>query len=127
MRVHPSRHQQRLLVALFLLLLWPVVSLIAPWQWVLVLPCWLLALWLGWRALRVPPFTLIWDGQWLQWQEGRYQLGHQSRILPGVLRLFLCPEQGEPCQLWLFADAVSGEHYRLLARIIDLLQPAPPR
>ena len=68
MTVHPSRHQQCLLVALFLLLLWPVAGLIAGWQWALLLPVWLVSLWLSWRSLAEPPFELIWDGQWLQWQ-----------------------------------------------------------
>ncbi|ATL95008.1 hypothetical protein CK911_00095 [Aeromonas sp. CU5] len=126
MQVHPSRHQQSLLVALFLLLLWPVAGLIAAWQWALLLPVWLVALWLSWRALVEPPFELIWDGQWLQWQGGRYQLGKKSRILPGVLRLVLCPDpQGtEPAslqQLWIFSDALPPEHYRLLARAIHFL------
>lgn len=125
-QVHPSRHQQSLLVALFLLLLWPVAGLIAAWQWALLLPVWLVALWLSWRALVEPPFELIWDGQWLQWQGGRYQLGKKSRILPGVLRLVLCPDpQGtEPAslqQLWIFSDALPPEHYRLLARAIHFL------
>ncbi len=125
-QVHPSRHQQSLLVALFLLLLWPVAGLIAAWQWALLLPVWLVALGLSWRALAKPPFELIWDGQWLQWQGGRYQLGKKSRILPGVLRLVLCPDpQGtEPAslqQLWIFSDALPPEHYRLLARAIHFL------
>ncbi|MGU5681153.1 protein YgfX [Aeromonas allosaccharophila] len=126
MQVHPSRHQQSLLVALFLLLLWPVAGLIAGWQWALLLPVWLVALGLSWRALAKPPFELIWDGQWLQWQGGRYQLGKKSRILPGVLRLVLCPEpQGTESaslqQLWVFSDALPPEHYRLLARAIHFL------
>lgn len=125
-QVHPSRHQQSLLVALFLLLLWPVAGLIAGWQWVLLLPVWLVALGLSWRALAKLPFELIWDGQWLQWQGRRYQLGKKSRILPGVLRLVLCPDpQGtEPAslpQLWIFSDALPPEHYRLLARAIHFL------
>lgn len=82
MTVHPSRHQQCLLVALFLLLLWPVAGLIAGWQWALLLPVWLVALWLSWRTLAEPPFELVWDGQWLQWQGCRYQLDKKSRILP---------------------------------------------
>ena len=52
MTVHPSRHQQYLLVALFLLLLWPVAGLIAGWQWALLLPVWLVALWLSWPSAR---------------------------------------------------------------------------
>ena len=55
MTVHPSRHQQYLLVALFLLLLWPVAGLIAGWQWALLLPVWLVALWLSWRCARRAP------------------------------------------------------------------------
>ena len=126
MTVRLSRHQQCLLVALFLLLLWPVAGLIAGWQWALLLPVWLVSLWLSWRALAEPPFELIWDGQWLQWQGRRYQLGKKSRILPGVLRLVLCPEPQEsepvsPRQLWLFSDALPPEHYRLLARAIHFL------
>ena len=117
MTVHPSRHQQYLLVALFLFLLWPVAGLIAGWQW---------ALWLSWRALAAPPFELVWDGQWLQWQGRRYQFDKKSRILPGVLRLALCPDPQEsgavsPRQLWLFSDALPPEHYRLLARAIHFL------
>ena len=126
MTVHPSRHQQYLLVALFLLLLWPVAGLIAGWQWALLLPVWLVALWLSWRALAAPPCELVWDGQWLQWQGRRYQLDKKSRILPGVLRLALCPDPQEsgavsPRQLWLFSDALPPEHYRLLARAIHFL------
>ncbi|WP_337075193.1 protein YgfX [Aeromonas veronii] len=126
MTVHPSRHQQCLLVVLFLLLLWPVAGLIAGWQWALLLPVWLAALWLSWRSLAAPPFELGWDGQWLQWQGRRYQLDKKSRILPGVLRLALCPEpegseSASPRQLWLFSDALSPEHYRLLARAIHFL------
>ncbi|MGU5655384.1 protein YgfX [Aeromonas allosaccharophila] len=127
MTVHPSRHQKCLLVALFLLLLWPVAGLIAGWQWALLLPVWLVALWLSWRALAEPPSELVWDGLWLQWQGRRYQLGKKSRILPGVLRLVLCPEPQEsgavssPRQLWLFSDALPPEHYRLLARAIHFL------
>jgi toxin CptA len=125
-QVHPSRHQQMLLVALFLLLLWPVAGLIAGWQWALLLPVWLVALCFSWRTLAAPPFELIWDGQWLQWQGCRYQLGKQSRTLPGVLRLSLFPDpQGtgsaSPRQLWLFSDALPPEHYRLLARAIHFL------
>lgn len=124
MTVHPSRHQQCLLVALSLLLLWPVAGLIAGWQWALFMPLWLLALGLSWRALAVPPFELEWDGQWLLWQGERYQLGRGSRTLPGVLRLLLCPdssgaEPAAPRQLWLFSDALPPEHYRLLARAIN--------
>lgn len=126
MTVHPSRHQRYLLVALFLLLLWPVAGLITGWQWALLLPIWLVALWLSWRTLVEPPLELVWDGQWLQWQGRRYQLGKKSRILPGVLRLVLCPEPQEsravsPRQLWLFSDALPPEHYRLLARAIHFL------
>ncbi|MFQ1999665.1 protein YgfX [Aeromonas veronii] len=126
MTVHPSRHQRYLLVALFLLLLWPVAGLITGWQWVLLLPIWLVALWLSWRTLTELPLELIWDGQWLQWQGRRYQLGKKSRILPGVLRLALCPEpegseSASPRQLWLFSDALPPEHYRLLARAIHFL------
>jgi len=125
MTVHPSRHQQYLLVALYLLLLWPVASLIRDWQWALLFPVWLVAFWLSWRTLAEPPFELVWDGQWLQWQGRRYQLGKQSRILPGVLRLSLCPEQGTPRQLWLFSDSLPPAHYRLLARTIQFLADGP--
>lgn len=117
--VHPSRHQRYWLVALFLLLLWPISGLITDWQWGLLLPVWLLALALSWRALSRTPFELEWDGQWLRWQERAYRLGKKSRILPGVLRLELHPEQGRASALWLFADALAPDHYRLLARAIN--------
>ncbi|MGL6598334.1 protein YgfX [Aeromonas veronii] len=75
---------------------------------------------------RRAPCELVWDGQWLQWQGRRYQLDKKSRILPGVLRLALCPDPQEsgavsPRQLWLFSDALPPEHYRLLARAIHFL------
>ncbi|MGL5302143.1 MAG: protein YgfX [Aeromonas sp.] len=146
--VQPSRHQRMLLVALYLLLLWPVAGLIAGWQWALLLPIWLLALSWSWRLTRVAPLELIWDGQWLVWQGRRYGLGRQSRILPGVLRLSLLLEsnptdamsthfldakhdgrgKGDGLrQLWIFSDALPPEHYRLLARAIHFLGAAKPR
>ncbi|MGL4251843.1 MAG: protein YgfX [Aeromonas sp.] len=129
-RVHPSRHQQYVLVALFLLLLWPAAGLIGGWQWLLLLPVWLVALWQSWRALAVPVFELVWDGQRVQWQGRSHQLGSRSRILPGILRLSLSPESQDaapesPRTLWLFSDAVSAEHYRLLARAIHFLPSHP--
>ncbi|QTL96317.1 hypothetical protein AjGTCBM29_04252 [Aeromonas jandaei] len=117
--VHPSRHQRYWLVALALLLLWPVSTLVTGWQWTLFVPVWLLAFALSWRALPQTPFELEWDGQWLRWQSVSYRLGNKSRILPGVLRLELHPEQGRPCVLWLFADALAPDHSRLLARAIN--------
>lgn len=123
MTVHPSRHQRILLVGIFLLLLWPVAMLIDGWRWALFVPCWLVALMLGWRALPRDAFTLSWDGRWLSWQGDRYQLGRESRILPGVLRLSLLPEQGAPRTLWLCSDSLPPAHYRLLARAIHFLSP----
>ncbi|PJG59671.1 protein YgfX [Aeromonas cavernicola] len=131
MMVHPSRRQRALLVALYLLLLWPVASLINGWQWALLIPVWLVALSFSWHALVWRPFELVWDGQWLTWQGSRYQLDPRSRILPGVLRLVLCPEpvddqpMGAAAQmsppLWIFSDALLPEHYRQLARAIHFL------
>ena len=82
MMVHPSRHQQCLLVALFLLLLWPVAGLIAGWQWALLLPVWLVALWLSWRALAEPPFELVWDGQWLPPAGASHPLSAVPALMP---------------------------------------------
>ncbi|WP_421201301.1 protein YgfX [Aeromonas enteropelogenes] len=121
MTVHPSRHQRIWLLALFLLLLWPVAMLIDGWRWALFVPCWLVALVLGWRTLPRDAFMLEWDGRWLSWQGARYQLGPGSRTLPGVLRLSLLPEQGAPCILWICSDSLPPAHYRLLARAIHFL------
>lgn len=124
MPVIVSRRQRRLLLILFLLLLWPTASLIQGWQWGLFLPCWLGGLWLALRRAVLTRGELIWDEEWLAWQGRRYRLGPRSRILPGVLWLRL-QEAGLPdVHLWLFSDALSAEHYRMLARAIHL---APPR
>ena len=125
MTVHPSRHQQCLLVVLFLLLLWPVAGLIAGWQWALLLPVWLVALWLAWQGAGRMAGLLEWDGQWLVWQGYRYQLGTRSRVLPGVLWLQLVASDRPYARLWLFSDALAPEHYRALARAIRLTPPAP--
>ena len=125
MTVHPSRHQQCLLVVLFLLLLWPVAGLIAGWQWALLLPVWLVALWLAWQGAGRMAGLLEWDGQWLVWQGYRYQLGTRSRVLPGVLWLQLVASDRPDARLWLFSDALAPEHYRALARAIRLTPPAP--
>ncbi|WP_461603614.1 protein YgfX [Aeromonas salmonicida] len=124
MTVHPSRHQQCLLVVLFLLLLWPVAGLIAGWQWALLLPVWLVALWLAWQGAGRMAGLLEWDGQWLVWQGYRYQLGTRSRVLPGVLWLQLVASDRPYARLWLFSDALAPEHYRALARAIRLTPPA---
>lgn len=124
MTVHPSRHQQCLLVVLFLLLLWPVAGLIAGWQWALLLPIWLVALWLAWQGAGRMAGLLEWDGQWLVWQGYRYQLGTRSRVLPGVLWLQLVASDRPYARLWLFSDALAPEHYRALARAIRLTPPA---
>jgi len=125
-RVHPSRYQRLWLIALYLSLLLPVASLINGWLWACFMPLWLFACYQSWRALAVPAFELVWDGQLLLWQGDAYQLGKGSRILPGMLRLSLCPEipgasPPPPKPLWLFCDALTPEHYRLLARAIHLL------
>ena len=119
-----SRQQRVLLLILFLLLWWPVASLIHGWQWVLWLPCWLTGGWLAWRRSRRNAGTLVWDGQWLEWQGNRYQLGTRSRILPGALWLQLVANDRPDTRLWLFSDALAPEHYRALARAIRLTPPA---
>ncbi len=123
MPVIPSRQQRALLLILFLLLWWPVASLIHGWQWALWLPCWLIGGWLAWRSTRHSADSLVWDGQWLEWQGHRYQLGTRSRILPGALWLQLVTEDGLYARLWLFSDALAPEHYRALARAIRLAPP----
>lgn len=124
MPVIPSRQQRVLLLILFLLLWWPVASLIHGWQWALWLPCWLIGGWLTWRSTRRSAGLLAWDGQWLEWQGYRYQLGARSRILPGALWLQLVARDGPYARLWLFSDALAPEHYRALARAIRLTLPA---
>ena len=124
MPVLVSRRQPCLLAILFSLLLWPAASLIQGWQWGLFLPCWLLGLWLAWRRAQGVCGELILDGEWLDWQGRRYRLDPRSRILPGVLWLYLTSEGMPETRLWLFADALAPEHYRTLARAIHL---APPR
>ena len=124
MTVHPSRHQQCLLVVLFLLLLWPVAGLIAGWQWALLLPIWLVALWLAWQGASRMAGLLEWDGQCLVGQGYRYQLGAHSRVLPGGLWLQLVASDRPVARLWLFSDALAPEHYRALARAIRLTPPA---
>ncbi|WP_287147138.1 protein YgfX [Aeromonas sp.] len=119
-----SRQQRVLLLILFLLLWWPVASLIHGWQWVLWLPCWLTGGWLAWRRSGRNAGTLVWDGQWLEWQGNRYQLGTRSRILPGALWLQLVANDRPDARLWLFSDALAPEHYRALARAIRLTPPA---
>lgn len=119
-----SRQQRVLLLILFLLLWWPVASLIHGWQWALWLPCWLTGGWLAWRCSRRNAGTLVWDGQWLEWQGNRYQLGTRSRILPGALWLQLVANDRPDARLWLFSDALAPEHYRALARAIRLTPPA---
>lgn len=124
MPVLVSRQQLFLLCLLFLLLLWPVASLIQGWQWGGFLPCWLLGLWLAWRRTTRVSGELSWDGEWLGWQGHRYRLDPRSRILPGALWLRLLTAEGSELRLWLFSDALAPEHYRALARAIHL---APPR
>ncbi len=124
MPVIPSRQQRVLLLILFLLLLWPVASLIHGWQWALLLPCWLAGLWLAWQGASRMAGLLEWDGQWLVWQGYRYQLGARSRVLPGVLWLQLVANDRPDAPLWLFSDALAPEHYRALARAIRLTPPA---
>lgn len=126
MPVIPSRRQRLLLLALFLQLLWPVAALIHGWQWGLFLPCWLLGLWLAWRPVTQGGETLLWDGEWLEWQGRRHRLDDRSRILPGVLLLRLQTEEGAERHLWLFSDALAPEHYRALARAIHLAPSNPP-
>lgn len=126
MPVIPSRRQRMLLLALFLLLLWPVAALIHGWQWGLFLPCWLLGLWLAWRPVTQGRQALLWDGEWLEWQGRRHRLDDRSRILPGVLWLRLVTEEGAERHLWLFSDALAPEHYRALARAIHLAPSNPP-
>ena len=123
MPVIPSRRQRMLLLALFLLSLWPVATLIHGWQWGLFLPCWLLGLWLAWRPVTQGSHVLCWDGEWLAWQGRRHRLDDRSRILPGVLWLRLVTEEGAERHLWLFSDALAPEHYRTLARAIHLTAP----
>ena len=126
MPVIPSRRQRMLLLALFLLLLWPVAALIHGWHWGLFLPCWLLGLWLAWRPVTQGRQALLWDGEWLEWHGRRHRLDDRSRILPGVLWLRLQTEEGAERHLWLFSDALAPEHYRALARAIHLAPSNPP-
>ncbi len=126
MPVIPSRRQRLLLLALFLLLFWPVAALIHGWQWGLFLPCWLLGLWLAWRPVAQGRDLLLWDGEGLGWQGRRHRLDDRSRILPGVLWLRLVTEEGAERHLWLFFDALAPEHYRALARAIHLAPSNPP-
>jgi toxin CptA len=115
-----SRRQQLCLLALFLLLLWPVSSLIQGGLWGLFLPCWLLGLGLAQRQAHQTQGALRWEGEWLHWQGQRYRIGPRSCILPGALWLQILGERGGQARLWLFADALAPEHYRALARAVHL-------
>ncbi len=120
MPVLVSRQQLRLLSLLFLLLLWPAASLVQGWLWGLFLPCWLLGFWLARGWANAVCGEVIHDGEWLEWRGRRYRLDPRSRILPGVLWLYLTAEGAPATRLWLFADALAPEHYRILARAIHL-------
>ena len=115
-----SRRQQLCLLALFLGMLWPVSALIQGGLWGLFLPVWALGLVLALRQSRREPAPLFWEREWLGWQGRRYRIGPSSCILPGALWLQLLGEQGGQARLWLFSDALAPEHYRALARAVQL-------
>jgi toxin CptA len=124
--VSVSRRQQCCLLALFLLLIWPVSSLIQGGLWGLFLPLWLLGLGLAQRQASRAQASLRWDQEWLHWQGQRYRIGPRSCILPGALWLQLLGERGGQARLWLFADALAPEHYRALARAVHLNPASKP-
>ncbi|MFC3913258.1 protein YgfX [Pseudaeromonas sharmana] len=116
LQVSPSlRHQQILLGGHLLLLL-----LLSLWLhggvWYAFCAAWGLSLcWAVWQA-RQRYFALEWSGETLYWQQQRFSLGSGSRIAAGFLWLDL---QGESRHtLWIFADSLSDEAYRFLARQI---------
>ena len=116
--IKPSwRHQQILLLGHIALLVcvWP---LLFGFYWTLWLVGWVASLgWALWQA-RCRHMMLEWHGETLYYQHQHYTLGVGSRIAIGCLWLDLHGPRTR--RLWIFADSLTDEAYRFVARQITL-------